>query len=305
VKYAFIEQELSTYPVVVACEALEVSPAGYHAWRGRPEAPRTRENRALSAKMKQIFLASGKTYGAPRVAAELREAHGYRGSVNRIKRLMSEAGLRARAKRKFKATTDSKHSLPTAPNRLQQNFVAEQPNQAWLSDITYVWTQEGWLYLCCILDLFNREIVGWSMQPRMRQDIVLDALAMAKFRRRPTSGLIFHSDRGSQYASAAVRAWLGDHHIQQSMSGTGNCYDNAPMESFWHTLKVERVHGAGYATREEAKRDVFSYVEGFYNCLRRHSTLGFLSPREFARRHQLRGVLSARRNGTNNSSTKT
>jgi transposase InsO family protein len=147
--------------------------------------------------MKQIFLASGKTYGAPRVAAELREAHGYRGSVNRIKRLMSEAGLRAKAKRKFKATTDSKHSLPTAPNRLQQNFGAERPNQAWLSDITYVWTQEGWLYLCCILDLFNREIVGWSMQPRMRQDLVLDALAMAKFRRRPTSGLIFHSDRGS------------------------------------------------------------------------------------------------------------
>jgi len=247
---------------------------------------------------------SGKTYGARRIFAELKEAHGYAGSIVRVKRLMAEAGLRAKARRKFKATTDSNHHQPIAPNLLGQRFVAQRPDQVWLSDITYCWTAEGWLYVCCVLDLFSREIVGWSMKERMTQDIVLDALTMAKLRRRPAPGLVFHSDRGSQYASRAVRDWLADNGAAQSMSGVGACYDNAPMESFWHTMKVERVHGAAYETREAAKRDIFAYIEGFYNCDRRHSILGYLSPREYARQFHLNGDLSARKNGTNNSSTK-
>jgi putative transposase len=304
VKYAFIEQALSDYPVAVACTALEVSPAGYFAWKTRPEAPRTLSERALLRQMKEVFLASGTTYGARRIFAELQAAHGYTGSVNRIKRLMRVAGLRPKAKKKFKATTDSHHGQPVAPNLLEQRFTAERPNQYWLSDLTYVWTQEGWLYVCCVLDLFNREIIGWSMKERMTQDIVLDALAMATFRRRPEPGVIFHSDRGSQYASQAVHDALTVQHMTPSMSGTGNCYDNAPMESFWHTLKVERVHGAGYGTREEAKQDIFAYIEGFYNGQRRHSTLGYLSPRDFERQYRLTGEASARKTGTHNSSIK-
>lgn len=297
-KYAFIAQELSAYPIAVACTALEVSPSGFHAWQDRAPSARSLSDRRLLQQIKEIFLASGKTYGARRIHAVSREDHAFTGSLNRVKRLMREAGLRAKAKRKFKATTDSQHQLPIAPNRLDQQFVATSQNRVWLSDLTYVWTKEGWLYVCCVLDLFNREIVGWAMQPRMTSDIVTNALTMAKFRRRPAPGLIFHSDRGSQYASAPVREWLADNGCEQSMSGTGNCYDNAPMESFWHTLKVEHVHGAGYATREQAKQDIFAYIEGFYNGVRRHSALGYLSPREFLRRHVQQGDSSARQNRT-------
>ena len=303
-RYAFIEQELRDYAVERACEALGVSVAGYYAWKARPEAPRTIATRALVVLIKRIFLESGKTYGAPRVYVVLRDKHDYTGSLNRIKRLMREAGLRAKARRRFKATTDSKHTLPVSPNRLEQNFQAQYPDQIWLSDITYLWTQEGWLYVCCVLDLFTREIVGWSVKPAMKADIVNDALTMAKFRRRPGSGLIFHSDRGSQYASQMVRGWLTEHGFLQSMSGTGNCYDNAPMESFWHTLKVERTHGQGYETREQAKQDVFDYIEGWYNGQRIHSALGYRSPREFEKHWSTQQRSSLLKNGTLNSSTK-
>lgn len=207
-KYAFIAQKLSDYPLSVTCETLDISPAGSHAWRTRPQAYRTLQNQELSRKIKEIFLASGKTYGARRIVAELRELHGYTGSLNRIKRLMGLAGLRSKARRKFKATTDWNHKLPIAPNLLEQKFLVEQPNRVLLSNIIYIWTKVGWLYLCCVLDLFNREIVGWSMKEKMTQDIVLDALQMAKLRRRLPSGAILHSDRGSQYASRTTQNWL-------------------------------------------------------------------------------------------------
>jgi len=304
VRYAFVEQELSGYPVERACEALGVSVAGYYAWAKRPEAPRTIARRALLVLIMRIFLESGKTYGAPRVYAVLQDKHGYTGSLNRIKRLMHEAGLKAKAKRRFKATTDSKHELPIAPNRLEQDFQAQYPDQIWLSDITYLWTQEGWVYVCCVLDLFTRQIVGWSVKPSMKADIVSDALSMATFRRRPGEGVIFHSDRGSQYAAERVRGWLEERGFIQSMSGRGNCFDNAPMESFWHTLKVERTHGQGYETREQAKQDVFDYIEGWYNGHRIHSALGYRSPREFEKHWAAQQRLSMMKNGTINSSTK-
>ena len=201
--------------------------------------------------------------------------------------------LRAKAGRKYKVTTDSGHTMPVAANLLGQDFScdtsagstshAKAPDQVWLSDITYLWTGEGWLYVCCVLDLFTRRIVGWSIEPHMTREMVLAALNMAYVNRRAPRGLIFHSDRGSQYASADVRAWLALRGFQQSMSGTGNCYDNAPMESFWHSLKVEETHGQNFATRAAAKHCVFAYIEGWYNTTRMHSSLGYQSPAQFER----------------------
>ena len=223
----------------------------------------------------------------------MREHHGYTGSLNRLQALMRAMGLRATAGRKFKVTTDSAHQLPIAPNLLEQNFScdpapwstshAKAPDQVWLSDITYLWTREGWVYVCAILDLFTRRIVGWAMAGHMTRALVLDALQMANTVRKPPPGLIFHSDRGSQYASHEVCAWLTTRAMQQSMSGTGNCYDNAPMESFWHSLKVEETHGQDFATRAEATHNVFGYIEGWYNTTRLHSSLGYKSPAQFER----------------------
>ena len=200
-KYAFVKAQLQGYPLSMSCATLGVAVSGYHAWQGRPPAPRTLEAQRLLFLIKTIHQQSGETYGAPRVYAELKEQHDYMASLNRIKRLMREHGIRARGKRKFKATTDSQHKLPVAPNRLAQDFSVAAPNRTWLADITYLRTREGWLYLACVLDLFNREIVGWAMKERMTRDLVMDALTMAWFRKRPAPGLIHHSDRGSQYCS--------------------------------------------------------------------------------------------------------
>ena len=194
---------------------------------------------------------------------------------------MRENGIRARHKRRYKATTNSRHSLPVAANLLDRNFTPSAPNRAWVSDITYIWTDEGWLYLAVVLDLFNREIVGWSIKPRMTADIVIDALMMAWFRRKPAAGLIHHSDRGSQYAAETFQGALTRYGMVCSMSRKGNCWDNAPAESFFNSLKNERVHGTRYATREEAIADLFDYIEVFYNRSRRHSTLGYRSPTQF------------------------
>jgi transposase InsO family protein len=285
VKYAFVKTQLQDYPLSMSCAALGVAVSGYHAWQGRPPAPRTLEAQRLLFLIKTIHHQSGETYGAPRIYAELKDKHAYTGSLNRVKRLLREHGIRAKGKRKFKATTDSQHKLPVAPNRLAQDFSVAAPNRVWLADITYCRTREGWLYLACVLDLFNREIVGWAMKERMTRDLVMDALTMAWFRKRPAPGLIHHSDRGSQYCSGDFQTLLTQYGMLASMSGTGNCFDNAPMESFWHSLKVERVHGAGYETRAQAKQDVFSYIEMFYNVERRHSSLGYLSPRAFEKRY--------------------
>ena len=206
-KYAFVKAHLRSYPLSMSCATLGVAVSGYHAWRERPPAPRTLEAQRLLFLIKTIHHRSGESYGAPRIYAELKEQHDYTGSLNRVKRLMREHGIRAKAKRKFKATTDSQHKLPVAPNRLAQDFSAAAPNRTWLADITYVRTREGWLYLACVLDLFNREIVGWAMKERMSRDLVMDALTMAWFRRRPAAGLVHHSDRGVSIAATISKGF--------------------------------------------------------------------------------------------------
>jgi putative transposase len=285
--------QLMGYPLSVVCRVLGVTQSGFHAWKGRVPSRRSRERDDLRTRIRAVFDAHRGRYGAPRVYRVLCAQHGYTGSVNRIKALMRAMGLRAKAGRKYKATTDSAHGLPIAPNLLGQDFScdasaqssshAKAPDQVWLSDITYLWTGEGWLYVCAVLDLYTRKIVGWAIAGHMTRQLVLDALEMANARRKPASGLIFHSDRGSQYASAEVRQWLAEKAMRQSMSGTGNCYDNAPMESFWHSMKVEETHGQHFATREDAKHCVFAYIEGWYNTTRMHSSLNYKSPTQYER----------------------
>jgi transposase InsO family protein len=222
------------------------------------------------------------SYGSPRVCEEL-VARGHDVSENTVARLMREHGLRASSSRKFRVTTDSKHSLPVAENLLNREFEQDSADRVWLADITYVWTREGWLYLACVLDAYSRKIVGWSMSERIDKELVLGALRMALARRRPDceGRLLHHSDRGSQYASAAFQKLLRDESITCSMSRKGNCWDNAMMESFFATLKKERIHQEDYATRAEARASVFDYIERFYNRVRRHSALGYLSPEQF------------------------
>jgi transposase InsO family protein len=293
VKYALILDELMAYPLVVVCGVLEVTASGFYAWRGRGPSKRAGERHRLSTAIRKVFDAHRGRYGAPRIYRVMCEREGYTGSLNRIQTLMRGMRLRAKAAKKYKATTDSGHLLPVAANLLGQDFScdaraestshAKAPDRVWLSDITYLWTREGWLYVCAVLDLYTRRIVGWAIAEHMTRQLVLDALRMAIVRRRPAPGLIFHSDRGSQYASEEVRTWLMHHAMLQSMSGTGNCYDNAPMESFWHSLKVEETHGQDFATRAEAKHCVFGYIEGWYNTVRMHSSLGYKSPAQFER----------------------
>lgn len=262
------------------CQVLEVSTSGYYAWLDRPESRRARENRRLVLEIKAIHREKRGTYGSPRIHAEL-DAKQIYVSINRVARLMREAGIRAKQHRKYKATTDSKHSHPVAPNRLNRDFVADMANQKWLADITYIRTGEGWLYLAAILDLYSRLIVGWSMSSRMTKKLVLDALAMAVGRRRPGPGLIHHSDRGSQFACQDYQRALNSHGMICSMSRKGNCWDNAPMESWFHTLKTELAGRRKYQTRMQAKADIFEYVELFYNSNRRHSALGYMTPAQY------------------------
>ena len=292
-KYAFILAELMAYPLSVVCWVLSVTQSGFHAWRKRPPSRRARERDSLSTAIRRVYDAHRGRYGAPRIYRVLCEQDGYTGSLNRIQTLMRALKLRAKAGRKYKATTDSGHALPVAANLLGQDFScdtrpestshAKPPDQVWLSDITYLWTREGWLYVCAVLDLFTRRIVGWAIAGHMTRELVLDALRMAYAKRKPGRGLIFHSDRGSQYASAQVRRWLAKRGLRQSMSGTGNCFDNAPMESFWHSLKVEETHGQDFATRAQAQHCVFAYIEGWYNTTRMHSSLDYKSPTQFER----------------------
>lgn len=302
-RYAFILAELVIYPLSVVCRVLGVTESGYHAWCGRGPSKRSQERDGLRAQIRKVFDAHRGRYGAPRLYRVLCERHGYRGSLNRIQTLMRAMGLRAKAGRKYRATTDSAHRLPIAPNLLGQDFSCEShaestshakaPDQVWLSDITYLWTREGWLYVCAVLDLFTRKIVGWAIAGHMTRQLVLDALAMANTTRKPAPGLIFHSDRGSQYASHEVRDCLDALAMRQSMSATGNCYDNAPMESFWHSMKVEETHGQDFATRAQAKHCVFAYIEGWYNTTRMHSSLGYKSPTQFERECNAKSIEAA------------
>ena len=279
-RFRFVEDRRTDYPVTIMCGVLGVSPAGYYAWRARPESQRSIANRELVNDIKRVHRDACGRYGSPCIHAELR-AQGRGASRGRIERLMRFHGIRAiMARPKRVRTTDSRHDFPIAPNLLERNFIANAPNQMWLADITYVETDQGWLYLATIMDLYSRRIVGWAMADHLRAGLPLAALAMAIASQRPSPGLIHHSDRGVQYASAEYRKTLQSVGFRASMSRRADCYDNAPMESFFHTLKTELVHHQQYATRDEASRDIFAYIEGFYNRTRRHSAIGYLSPIE-------------------------
>ncbi len=281
-RFAFVAAERANHAVVTLCRIIGASVSGFYAWlRAIPAG----QNRAaaeaeLRGHIGRIFAARRRVYGAPRVHAELRR-EGRRHSRRRIARLMREMGLRARrGRRRAPRTTDSRHDLPVAPNLLERRFAAERPDTAWLADISYLPTDEGWLYLAAIEDLATREIVGWSMADHLRAELCTDALVMALQRCQPEPGLIHHSDRGVQYAAEPYRRVLGRHGIEQSMSRRGNCLDNAPMESFFASLKAEHVHHARFRTRAEARAAVFEYVEVFYNRQRLHPALGYRTPAE-------------------------
>lgn len=278
--FSLVKQHRDIWPVRVQCKALGVSPSGYYAWLKRQPSKRAVANQNLLSDIRRIHWNSHKRYGSPRVHAALR-TEGQRVSRRRVEKLMRLNDLQAISKRRVRiTTTDSRHNLPVAPNILDRNFGALAPNQKWLADITYIFTAEGWLYLAAVLDIYSRKIVGWAMRDHMRTELPLAALTMAIQRQRPQPGLIHHSDRGSQYASHDYQRALAAVEITPSMSRKGNCWDNAPMESFFHTLKTELVHHKNYATKEDAKRDLFQYIEGFYNRQRIHSALGYLTPEQ-------------------------
>jgi putative transposase len=280
VKYRFIRDHGKRFPVRCMCRVLEVSPSGYYAWLRRPESRRVRESRRLLVEIKAIHQEHRGVYGSPRVHVELKARQMHHGK-KRVARMMRENGIRAKQSRKFKATTNSKHAYPVAPNRLNRNFEADRPDRKWLADITYIPTREGWLYLAANLDLFSKRIVGWSMAGRMTKKLVLDAVSMAVARRKPGPGLLHHSDRGSQYAGLDYQRALSTHGMICSMSRKGDCWDNAPMESWFHTLKTELVNHRDYQTRRQAKTDIFEYIEAFYNRSRRHSALGYMTPVQY------------------------
>jgi putative transposase len=271
------------YPIPLICRILSISPSGYHAWLNRPPSRRTREEARLEVEIRAAHKRTRQTYGPERLQEDL-AAHGVIVGVHRIKRLRRKLGLRCRQTRKFKATTNSWHSFPVAENLLAQQFEVTAPGEAYVSDITYISTGEGWLYLAGHKDLCTGEIVGYAMGPRMTKNLVAQSLFRAVSAKRPAVGLIHHSDRGSQYCSHEYRKLLDRFGMRASMSGIGNCYDNAPMESFWGTLKTELVFHRRYETRTEAIRDITEYIEIFYNRQRRQKRLGYLSPAAFERR---------------------
>jgi transposase InsO family protein len=262
------------------CRLFDVSRSSYYAWRKQPKSDRAQANEHLLDQIKKVHKDSRGLYGSPRVTAELR-AQGICCNHKRIARLMRVHGIQAKTVKKFKKTTQSGHNLPVAPNILEQDFVVDTVNTVWMSDITYIRTYQGWLYLATILDACSRQVVGWSMRGDLTEQLILESLHQAFGRRDNPEGLIFHSDRGGQYASRQVRILLKEHKITQSMCGKGNCYDNAMMESFFHTLKTELVQFDRYQTKAEARTRIFEYIEVYYNRVRRHSSLGYLSPYEY------------------------
>ncbi|EPX62663.1 Mobile element protein [Cystobacter fuscus DSM 2262] len=279
-KFELMDAQKAHFPVKFMCQQLGVSRSGYYAWQGRPESARQVSDRALAKEVTQVHHDSRRTYGSPRVHAELR-ARGQRVSRKRVVRLMREQGLAARRRRRYVATTDSRHHQPVAPNVLARDFSPAQPNTTWATDITYVGTREGGLYLAVVLDLFSRKVVGWSMSETIDRHLVLAALDMALKGQQPPRGLVHHSDRGSQYASEDYQRALTARGIECSMSRKGNCWDNAVVESFFSTLKQELVYTTDFTTREQARLALFEYIEVFYNRQRRHSTLGYVSPVNF------------------------
>ena len=285
-RYLCIDRRRSQYPVRMMCRLLRVSRSGYYAWRVRPESQRAKTDRELTELIRQIHADSDGVYGAAKITAELNEL-GYRCGRHKVARLMRLAGLKGCPKTAFKVTTQRDPKHPVADNLLQQDFTAERPNERWASDITYIKTRQGWLYLAVVLDLYSRRIVGWSMSRWISRHLAIDALKMAIDQRLPCKSLTHHSDRGSQYTSDDFRDELERHDIECSMSGRGNCYDNAVVESFFGLLKRERVNRKYYVTRDDAKQDIFEYIECFYNRKRRHGYLGNISPASFEERAKL------------------
>ena len=280
-RFAFVHGRREEFPVTRLCQMLDVSRSGYYAWRDRPASPREARRLELTAQVAAAHELSRGTYGSPRVTVELKSA-GVNVCENTVAKYMRAAGVRVTPKRRFvPRTTDPDHPHPVAGNVLGRDFAAPAPDRAWAADLTYVWTDQGWLYLSVVIDLFSRRVVGWSMTDHMRADGVADALAMALARRKPDPGLLHHSDRGVQYACGLYRSMLDGHGITPSMSRPGNCYDNAVAESFFGTLKTELVHRTRYRTRAEARASVFEWIECWYNRRRRHSSLGYLSPEAF------------------------
>lgn len=283
-RFAFIATEKALYPVALLCRVLRVSRSGFYAWQHRPAAPRTLQDQSLGLQIAAIFAESRGRYGSPRVHAELR-VRGQRSGRNRVARLMQSAGMRARERRRFRCTTDSNHGMAITGNLLARRFAVLAPDTGWVTDITYLWTLEGWLYLAVILDLFSRRVIGWALNERLERKLALEAMHMALAQRRPGQGLLHHSDRGSQYASAEYQQLLAKYGIRSSMSRKGNCWDNAVAESFFATLKLELVYRSQWHTRAQARSEVFEYIERFYNRQRRHSALGYLCPAEFEQRY--------------------
>ena len=282
-RYRAIQEHDRRYPIRLMCRALAVSAAGYYAWRTRPESTRSVSARTVLSAIRVIHRESRETYGSPSIWDALLK-QGHRIGEHRVARLMRQDGIRAKTVKKWRATTQSAHRFPVATNTLNRQFTVTQPNRVWAGDITYVWTAEGWLYLAVVLDLYSRIVIGWAMGTRLTGDLAERALTMALTNRNPKIGLLHHSDRGSQYAATRYQRLLCEHGILTSMSRIGNCWDNACVESFFGTLKRELVYHRHYATREDAKQDIFEYMEVFYNRKRRHSTLGYDSPAEYEAR---------------------
>jgi putative transposase len=279
-RYRFIDTYKKTWPICLMCKVLNVSSSGYYEWLRRPESAQDQSNRKLDDEIREVYEEHKQRYGVPRVTIELKDL-GFQCSENRVARRMTKLGLKGIQAKKFKRTTDSNHDKPVAPDLIEQDFTALAPNQKWVSDLTYVWTDEGWLYLAVIMDLYSRAIIGWSMGKRMTQQLMCDALTMALFRRGFPRGVIIHSDRGSQYCSKAYQRLISVTGLRCSMGRRATCYDNAAMESFFHTLKVELIHRERYTTRQDAKGAIFEYIETYYNRKRRHSAIGYGIPMLF------------------------
>jgi len=284
VKFAFIHAEKARLSTRRLCAALNVSRSGYYAWVGRPPSGRAVGDAKLIPVIRACYAKSRATYGSPRILRDLR-ALDYRIARKRVARLMRQEGLSARPPRRYRATTDSKHTLPIAPNVVARRFHADGPNRVWVTDMTYVWTWEGWLFLAAIVDVFSRRIVGWAVADHLRTELPLEALGMALGIRQPPEGLVHHSDRGCQYASDLYRSELSARGIVCSMSRVGDCWDNAVAESFFATLKTELIYRRPWPTQHEARTAIHDYIGAFYNPHRRHSSLGYLSPMDYERQH--------------------
>lgn len=282
--YELVDSEKAAFPVGVLCEAVGVSRSAYYAWRRSTPSQRKLANERLLAEIRAIHVENKARYGSPRMRDELKE-RGHDAGKHRVARLMRENGIQARLRPRFRRTTDSRHDLPVAPNLLERDFTAAAPNQAWVGDITYVWTAEGWAYLAVLLDLHSRRVVGWTLRKSLNRELAVSALKQALACRRPPPGLIHHTDRGCQYASHEYRQLLDQHGARCSMSRVGDCWDNAVAESFFATLKKELVHRCAFQTRSEAYDAISDYIENYYNAKRRHSAAGNLSPIHFELAH--------------------